>query len=67
MNADATEMEGAAVAQACWQQRVPFIVIRSLSDNAGDNAYDDVKKFYEVAARNSASLVVAMLGKLAAN
>ena len=63
--ADATEMEGASVAQACWQQQVPFIVIRSLSDNAGDNAYDDVKKFYEVAARNSASLVMAMLGKLA--
>ncbi len=63
-NADATEMEGASVAQACWQQQVPFIVIRSLSDNAGDNAYDDVKKFYEVAARNSASLVVALLGIL---
>ncbi len=64
MNADATEMEGAAVAQACWQQQIPFIVIRSLSDNAGDNAYDDVKKFYQVAARNSASLVVAILGKI---
>ncbi len=64
-NADATEMEGASVAQACWQQKVPYIIIRSLSDNAGDNAYDDVKKFYEVAARNSAGLVVAMLGRLA--
>lgn len=65
MNAQATEMEGAAVAQACWQQQVPCIVIRSLSDNAGDNAYDDVKKFYQVAAKNSASLVVAILGELA--
>ncbi|HEX8279115.1 MAG TPA: 5'-methylthioadenosine/S-adenosylhomocysteine nucleosidase, partial [Segetibacter sp.] len=65
MKADATEMEGAAVAQACWQQQVPFIVIRSLSDNAGNNAYDDVKKFYHVAAHNSAKLVVAILGKLA--
>ena len=62
--AEATEMEGAAVAQACWQQRTPFLIIRSLSDNAGDNAYEDVKKFYQVAARNSASLVMAILGKL---
>lgn len=61
MNADATEMEGAAVAQACWQQQVPFIVIRSLSDNAGNNAYNDAKKFYSVAARNSASLVLAII------
>jgi adenosylhomocysteine nucleosidase len=66
MNAEATEMEGAAVAQACWQQQVPFVVIRSLSDNAGDNAYDDVKKFYQIAAKNSAGLVVAILGLLAA-
>src|SRR5260370_39172566 len=38
MNAEATEMEGAAVGQVCWQQQVPFIVIRSMSDNAGNNA-----------------------------
>jgi adenosylhomocysteine nucleosidase len=66
MNAEATEMEGAAVAQVCWQQRVPFIVIRSLSDDAGNNAHMDVKSFYQIAAKNSSSLVMAMaeaLGK----
>jgi adenosylhomocysteine nucleosidase len=60
MNAMATEMEGAAVGQVCWQQRVPFIIIRSMSDNAGNNAYADVKTFYRVAARNSASLIIMM-------
>ena len=36
--ADATEMEGAAVAQICWQRRVPCPILRSLSDSAGAKA-----------------------------
>lgn len=61
MNAEATEMEGAAVAQISYQQQIPFLVIRSMSDNAGNNAYADMKNFYQVAARNSANLVMAIL------
>ena len=61
MNAEATEMEGAAVAQVSYQQQIPFLVIRSMSDNAGNNAYADMKNFYEAAARNSANLVMAIL------
>jgi adenosylhomocysteine nucleosidase len=61
MNADATEMEGAAVAQVCWQQVVPFVIIRSISDNAGNTAYADIKNFYQSAARNSAHLVMEMV------
>jgi adenosylhomocysteine nucleosidase len=64
MNAEATEMEGAAVAQTCWQQRVPFLVIRSLSDDAGSKAYNDAVTFYQVAARNSARLVMEIVRKL---
>jgi adenosylhomocysteine nucleosidase len=64
MHAEATEMEGAAVAQTCWQQKVPFLVIRSLSDSAGNNANDDVAAFYQTAAHNSATLVMAIIGKI---
>jgi adenosylhomocysteine nucleosidase len=64
MNAEATEMEGASVAQACWQQKVPFLVIRSLSDNASDNAHEDVASFYKIAAENSAHLLMAIVGKI---
>lgn len=64
LQADATEMEGAAVAQVCWQQSTPFIIIRSISDNANTNAYADAKAFYKIAARNSASLVMAMVAQL---
>ena len=59
--ADATEMEGAAVAQVCYQLGVPLLVIRSLSDRADDNARRDMLSFYETAARNSAKLVLAIV------
>lgn len=62
--ADATEMEGAAVAQVCYQQRVPCLVIRSLSDKANGNARQDMLTFYKIAARNSANLVMKLVGQL---
>jgi len=65
LQADATEMEGAAVAQVCWQQQVPFIVIRSMSDNANNHAHTDIVAFYEVAAHNSARFVMGILQMLA--
>ena len=64
MNAEATEMEGAAVAQTCYQQKVPFLVIRSLSDNANNTAHNDVASFYKVAAFNSATLVMEIVSNL---
>ncbi|AQG80117.1 5'-methylthioadenosine/adenosylhomocysteine nucleosidase [Spirosoma montaniterrae] len=62
-NADATEMEGAAVAQVCYQQGIPCLVIRSLSDKANGNARQDMLTFYKIAARNSAKLVLAIVGE----
>lgn len=64
LGADAVEMEGAAVAQICWQQDVPCLVIRSLSDNAGASASEDIKKYYKIAARNSAALVTRIISRL---
>jgi len=64
LHADATEMEGAAIAQVCWQQNLPFLIIRSLSDDAGNKAYMDMKSFYETAAKNSAMLVLALLAEM---
>jgi adenosylhomocysteine nucleosidase len=60
--ADAVEMEGGAVAQICYQQDVPCIVIRSISDKADENAREDADRFYKMAAENSAGLVVEMMG-----
>lgn len=60
-NALATEMEGAAVAQICTMLKVPYIVIRSCSDNANTDAHADYFKFVQVAAVNSAQLVLKIL------
>jgi adenosylhomocysteine nucleosidase len=62
--ADATEMEGAAVAQICWQQSIPFLVIRSISDKANEAAPADFQTFKKVASDNSATLVKAIIEKL---
>jgi adenosylhomocysteine nucleosidase len=64
VGADAVEMEGAAVAQICWELGVPCIVIRSISDLADERAIKDCKLFYKVAAHNSSGLVEKMLTEL---
>ncbi|MCE6989642.1 5'-methylthioadenosine/adenosylhomocysteine nucleosidase [Dyadobacter sp. CY323] len=63
LNAAATEMEGAAIAQACYQRNIPFLIIRSLSDKANQKAKADMDKFYEIAAENAATLVMAVVGE----
>ncbi len=59
--ADAIEMEGAAIAQVCYQKNTPFIIIRSISDTANDSAVLDFEKYGKIAAENSASLLLTML------
>jgi adenosylhomocysteine nucleosidase len=59
--ADATEMEGAAVAQVCWQRRVPCLILRSLSDSAGAKAPEDERLFERRAAQNAARLVIGIV------
>jgi adenosylhomocysteine nucleosidase len=39
------EMEGAAVAQVCFEYKIPFSIIRTISDNANHNAHVDFPKF----------------------
>ncbi len=39
------EMEGAAVAQVCYEYDIPFQIIRIISDKANDNSHIDFPKF----------------------
>jgi len=64
LNADAVEMEGAAVAQICYQRQIDHLVIRSISDNADEGAVTDKQMFYILAAKNSSDLVAEMIGLL---
>ena len=47
------EMEGAAIAQVCWLAKVPFLIVRSISDGADNKALSDSETFDRIAARNS--------------
>jgi adenosylhomocysteine nucleosidase len=46
----AVEMEGAAVAQVCYELGVPCAVIRTVSDNANENAATDFMRFVKSVA-----------------
>lgn len=54
----AVEMEGAAVAQVCVELGVPFAVLRTISDNANQDAATDFLRFVKsVAARYACCIV----------
>lgn len=59
-----TEMEGAAIAQASYLNDIPFIIIRSISDNADGNAHVDYKEFEKEAIKNSNSLVLSLIKEI---
>lgn len=60
----ATEMEGAAVAHLCRTLGVPFVVLRSCSDNANQSARLSFNQFVGPAARNSAGIVLQLLQRM---
>ncbi|MBI5686768.1 MAG: 5'-methylthioadenosine/adenosylhomocysteine nucleosidase [Verrucomicrobia bacterium] len=66
LGADAVEMEGAAMAQVCRDLRVPWLVIRSISDSADHNALQDFDSFTALAAQNAAQLTIEIVAQLAA-
>jgi adenosylhomocysteine nucleosidase len=64
-SADAVEMDGAAVAQVCYQQGVPFVILRGLSDKADQHAEADVERACQTAAKNAAELACRLVTLLA--
>ena len=52
-----TEMEGAAIAQAAYLNKVPFVIIRAISDKADDSASMDYPEFEKQAIEHSVRLV----------
>ena len=58
------EMEGAAVAQVCFEYNIPYVVIRTISDEANDNSVVDFKEFVsQVASRFGVEIIKKMLKK----
>ena len=60
----ACEMEAAAIAQVYYQYNVPFVVIRALSDIAGQEAPMSFQQFLEVAATNAANLIIEFVKRV---
>ena len=56
-NADCCEMEGAAIAQVCYLNKVPFIVIRSISDIPNGKNHIDFNQFIKLASKNCAEII----------
>ena len=54
----AVEMEGAAVAQVCYELGVPCAVVRTISDNANENAATDFMRFVKSVAARYAFYIV---------
>jgi adenosylhomocysteine nucleosidase len=57
-------MEGAAVAQVADQFDVDCLVVRALSDMAGDDSELDFARFLGQVAANSAKVVERIVGML---
>lgn len=62
------EMEGAAVAQVCYEFQLPFTVIRIISDRANHDARVDFNRFTEAVANiYSRAIIGEMMGELTVN
>ena len=60
-----TEMEGAAIAQAAYLNKIPFVILRAISDKADDSATMDYPAFEKKAIEHSVRLVLGMMEALA--
>lgn len=56
-DADAIEMEGAAIAQVCKLDNVPFIIIRSISDSPNGNNEITFDQYLEKASKRCANIL----------
>jgi len=61
LKGDAIEMEGGAIAQVCTVNRIPFLIVRTMSDKANGEAVKDFNQFAVVVAENSYLVVSSIL------
>lgn len=66
-HAECVEMEGGAIAHICYINKIPFILIRGICDNADNYAYIVYKQLDMVAAYNSSKFLVNLLEEANAN
>ncbi|MCD2345189.1 5'-methylthioadenosine/adenosylhomocysteine nucleosidase [Clostridium guangxiense] len=57
----ACEMEGGSIAHTAYLNKIPFVVIRSISDNANNGASMDYEKFKPIAIKSSTVILENMI------
>ena len=60
----AVEMEGAAVAQIAYQENIPWLIIRVISDSADNSAVQNFSEFLKEYEKRSWELIEVLLKKL---
>jgi adenosylhomocysteine nucleosidase len=67
LKGDCLEMEGAAVAQVCVLNKVPFCIIRIISDNADEHALQDFEKFKTLVSHKSVKIIESIIESIGGN
>ena len=63
--AECLDMESTAIAQVCWENKKPCLIVRGLSDLAGGQAgQNQMEAYLKAAADNSAAVLVKILQSL---
>lgn len=58
------EMEGAAIAQVAYLNKIPYVIIRAISDKADDSATVDYSEFEAKAIERSHRLISALIKRM---
>ena len=61
-----TEMEGAAIAQTAYRNKIPFVILRAISDKADNSAEMDYPTFEKQAAHRCAAVTMKLAAALKA-
>ena len=59
-----TEMEGAAIAHTAYRNKIPFVILRAISDKADDSAQMDYPTFERIAAHRCAEVTRTLARRL---
>ena len=57
----AVDMESTAIAHVCHRHQTPFLIIRSISDNANGEAMDSYEEFLEESCKRASNIVKLLL------
>jgi len=64
LSGDCVDMEGAAVALVCHVNKVPHLILRTISDRVGKKEKRNIREFLKTSAKSSYRLVLEILEKV---